>query len=84
MIGQLKHLDVWGWLYGLGAAVVGGGSSAVTAAFSTAVLDPDKFGVGSSNELKLILMTFGISGVISLFTYLKQSPLPKVIEEERS
>jgi hypothetical protein len=72
----------WGsWAYGLVAALIGGGAGAVTAAFGAMVLTPGQYGTGGVagwNSLKLMALTFAVSGVISMFAYLKQSPLPSV------
>jgi len=72
-------LDWSHWLYGLFAALIGGGSASVTAAFSAMSIAPGQFGVGGDpgwNSLKLMALTFLISGAIATFAYLKQSPLP--------
>ena len=74
-------LDWGSWVYGLFAALIGGGAAAVTAAFSAIVLTPGQYGVsgdGAWNSLKLMGLTFIISGLIATFAYLKQSPLPAV------
>ena len=74
-------LDWSQWLYGLVAALIGGGASAVTAAFSAMVLTPGQYSVSGTagwNSLKLMGLTFIVSGIIAAFAYLKQSPLPPV------
>lgn len=73
----------WGhWIYGLFAALIGGGAGSVTAAFGASLLAPGQFGVGGTqgwNSLKLMGFTFIASGAVAVFAYLKQSPLPAQI-----
>ena len=69
------------WLYGFFAALVGGGAGAVTAAFGAMLLTPGQYGTGGVagwNSLKLMGITFLVSGVFSAFAYLSRSPLPPV------
>jgi len=75
----LKNLDWSNWLYGVGAAFIGGGSSAVTAGITASAIKPEAFNLGSQLKDTLILMgcLFVINGCMSMFFYLKQSPLPK-------
>ncbi len=83
---KLMQLDLVGWLYGLGNAVIGGGAGAVTSTFTAAMIAPDKFNLGGEfgNTLKLILATFMINGMLNLFFYLKQSPLPSPVVTEQT
>jgi len=76
-----SKLDWTGWLDGLIGAIVSGGSSAVTAAFSANMIDPKDWnlsasGAGASHMLKLIGLCFAVSGVISMFKYLQTRPTP--------
>jgi hypothetical protein len=68
------------WLYGLGSAVIGGGSSAVVSGLTTMGFAPDKFNLSSSSGLwhlvGLMGANFVVSGFLSMFFYLRQSPLP--------
>lgn len=66
------------WLHGLGAAFIGGGSSAVSAGFSVAILDPNKFNFSSGawSLIQMMFVTFLVSGILTAFAYLKQSPIP--------
>ena len=68
------------WLYGLGSAVIGGGSAAVTSGLTSMGFAPDKFNLanasGVGHLLGLMLANFIVSGVLSAFFYLRQSPLP--------
>lgn len=72
------------WLHGLLAALIGGGSSGVMAGMAAMGLAPDKFDLQTNlpNTLKMIGAVFIMSGVISVFTYLKQSPLPPIEEDK--
>jgi hypothetical protein len=67
------------WLYRLAAAFVGGGAGAASAGFSAVGIDPDHFnlGQGLGHTLKLCFATFLVSGIMSIFLYLKQHPLPE-------
>lgn len=62
------------WLYGLGAALIGGGASAVAAGMAQVVVDPGHADV--HHLLALMGTTFIIAGAISAFAYLSKSPLP--------
>jgi len=68
------------WLYGLGSAMIGGGSSAVTGGLTSMGFAPDKFNLSNSSGvwhlLGLMLANFVVSGALSAFFYLRQSPLP--------
>lgn len=68
------------WLYGLGSAMIGGGSAAVVSGFTAMGFDPEKFNLTNSSGiihlLGLTAVNFFFSGILSAFFYLKQSPLP--------
>lgn len=68
------------WLYGLGSAMIGGGSSAVTSGLTSMGFAPDKFNLANAKGIwdliGLMLANFVVSGVLSAFFYLRQSPLP--------
>lgn len=68
------------WLKGLGAAFIGGGASAVTSGLTSMGVAPDRFNMtdwaGVSRLLVLIAANFLISGILSMFFFLRQSPLP--------
>jgi hypothetical protein len=80
MIQKLRSLDFWGWFYGLLSAVIGGGASSVTAAIAASVIKPQDFAFAGADSFKLMGSVFLVNAVISMFLYLKQSPLPKVVE----
>jgi len=81
MINQLKRLDFMGWIYGLLHACIGGGASAVTAGFAVSVIKPTDFPLASMASLKLMFWVFAVSAVKDGFLYLKQSPLPPIVED---
>ncbi len=70
------------WLYGLGSAVIGGGSGAVVAGFTNIAIAPGTFNLttldGALKVMISMLVNFLIVGFFSLFFYLKQAPLPEL------
>lgn len=72
------------WLHGLIAAFLGGGASAVSAAFAANMIAPGQFDLTYNwgNTLKLMAATFVISGALSTFQKLSKSPLPEIVEED--
>lgn len=68
------------WFYGLGSAMIGGGSAAVVSGLTSMGFDPQKFNLtnlsGVAHLLGLMAVNFLFSGLMSAFFYLKQSPLP--------
>lgn len=82
MISQLKHLDFLGWFYGLMAAIIGGGASSVTAAVSAGFIDPEKFNLTHPMAtIKLMAVVFLLNALMSMFLYLKQSPMPPIVND---
>lgn len=63
-------LSLWG--RGLVAALITGGSSAI----SVALVDPDKFNIASADGIHSLVKVILSGGVIGAAAYLKQSPLP--------
>lgn len=79
----MKQLLKWEtWVYGLVGAFIGGGASAVTGGFSAAIIAPDKFnvntGAGFGHIVEMMGACFLINGLLGMFLYLKQSPVPPV------
>lgn len=68
------------WLYGLGAAFIGGGAAAITSGLTSMGFAPDKFNLadlkGILHLLGLMGANFAVSGFLSVAFYLRQSPLP--------
>lgn len=74
----LRKIEIW--VYGIVAAFVGGGASAVTATVTASMIAPEKFNIHEQlgNFLTLAGFTFLVNGILSTAAYLKQSPLPKI------
>lgn len=68
------------WLYSLGSGIIGGGSGAVVAGLSAMLLAPQEFNVttwsGVAKAFSMMAACFVINGLIAMFFFLKQSPLP--------
>lgn len=74
------------WAYGLGSAVIGGGSSAVVGGIVSALafhVDITTW-EGARKIISIMCANFVVAGVFSLFFYLKQSPLPAVMVESKT
>jgi hypothetical protein len=79
----MGRLD-WGhWLLGLWAAIIGGGSGGVTAGLASMGIDPEHYNLtnGIKHTLTLMGAVFVVNAAISMFLYLKQSPVPQVREQ---
>lgn len=66
------------WLYGLGSAIVGGGSSAVVGGIVSVIafhVDVTTW-AGAVKIMSVMAANFTVAGVFSMFFFLKQSPLP--------
>lgn len=76
------QLNWSGWLYGLVSGFIGGGSSAVSSFVANNITDPKDFnlGTGLHHTMANAGVTFLIAGGITVFAFLKQSPLPKARE----
>lgn len=72
-------LDWQHWIKGLAAAFIGGGSSAAASGVTAIGIAPEQFNLagGLKHTLTLMAANFVVSGVISAFAYLKQSPVPQ-------
>lgn len=70
------------WLAGIIAAFIGGGASSVSAGIAANVIAPGQFDLTYNwqNTLKLMAVTFLISGLLSAFQKLSKSPLPEIEE----
>jgi hypothetical protein len=78
---RVAHLDFKGWLYGFFHATISGGATAVVGGFSASVLKPNDFSFASADSLKLMGMMFIFNFALSGFLYLKDSPIPNIVEE---
>lgn len=77
-VGFGKSLDVGTWSYGLLAAFIQGGSSAISAGIGVSVLDPKDWNLGVGKFYALMGTVFLISGGLKVATYLSGNPLPTV------
>jgi hypothetical protein len=72
----------WGvWVYGLFAALIGGGAGGVSSGLAGMHLAPGQFGAAGDagwNTLKLMGFTFIFAAIISVVAYLMKSPLPAI------
>ena len=73
---MVKHrvLDWQAWLYSLAAAIIGGGATSIVTVAGGQVL-----GAASFTPRQLVTVA-AVSAIVNAAMYLKQSPLPKVIE----
>ncbi len=67
------------WLKGAIAALVGGAAGSVSTTLTNVTILPEHFNMngGLALTLKTAAVSAGISGILSLAMYLKQSPVPK-------
>jgi len=77
-VSLLDNLDWGSWIYGLLYGAIGGGASAVVSGVTVALNDPKDYGVGSGKFMELVITVFLANAAMSMFLYLKQSPLPAV------
>lgn len=66
------------WFYGLGSAIIGGGSAAVVGGIVSALafhVDVTSWN-GAIKVMSVMLANFVVAGFFNMFFYLKQSPLP--------
>ena len=73
-----RTLD-WGpWLWNLLKGGISAGASSVTVMFSTAIVDPADFRIGSAKSLTVMAWSFGVSFAKYAFLFLQSNPLPSV------
>lgn len=77
-LGFGKSLDVGTWSYGLLAAFIQGGSSAISAGIGVSILDPRDWNLGVGKFYALMGTVFVISGGLKAAAFLSTSPLPTV------
>lgn len=71
-----SNLDWSNWLYGLGAGFIGGGATAVTSGVTLNMVDSKDFNIYSSKFYVMVGSIFLVNGLMNMFMYLKQNPLP--------
>lgn len=64
------------WSYGLANAVVSGAANSVV----VMIADPDKFNLTSWSGVLHMLAVAGVGALVGFWMYLKQSPLPALVE----
>jgi hypothetical protein len=69
-----RTLDWMSWLYGLVAGVITGAATAVVSMAGGQVVGAATF------TPRQLLTVAGVSAIVNAALYLKQSPLPKVVE----
>ena len=65
------------WVYGLVNAIVSSAANSVTAV----VVDPVKFNLSSWEGFRNMSAMAGVGGLVGFWMYLKQSPLPALVEK---
>lgn len=71
------------WFYGIGAAIIGGGSSAVVSGLTSALafhVDVTTW-AGLVKTVSLMMINFVLMGILSMFFYLKQNSAPEIVSE---
>lgn len=76
-----KFKNPWVWFWGLVAAVIGGGSTSVTSWLGMVSAKAVGVDVPALNWQALLVICAS-GAVTAFFAYLKQSPLPTLVEEE--
>jgi hypothetical protein len=77
------RLNWQAWVYGLFAALIGGGAGSVTSVIGVSIVLPGQVGLSGNagwNSLKLMGVTFMVHGFVAAFAYLSKSPLPQRVE----
>ncbi len=66
------------WLLGMWAAFAGGGAGGVVNSLTAMGIDPENFNlkVGLGHTMELFGISFVVNGIVAMFFYLKQSPVP--------
>jgi hypothetical protein len=72
------RLDFSDWLYGLGAAFIGGGAGAVSAGLGVSMLDPKDWNLGTGKLYALVGSVFVINGLLNMMAFLREKPLPDI------
>lgn len=65
------------WVYGLFAAIIGGGAGAIGTGFAQVLTDPQHADI--RHLLALMGTAFVITGLLSAAAYLAKSPLPPIV-----
>lgn len=76
----LGTLDWSDWLRGIFAAFIGGGAGAVTSGVVVSMNDPKDYNLYTSKFYHLVIAVFAVNGLISMFAFLHQRPVPDQIK----
>lgn len=80
---RLSNLDWGDWLYGLISGFIGGGAAAASSGLVVAGIDPTTnhaLALGSWSNVKVMIATFVINGLLAVFLYLQKNPTPRMIQ----
>jgi hypothetical protein len=72
------RLDWSQWLYGIFAGFIGGGAGAVVSGVTVSAVDPADFNFSTGKFYVLVLTIFTANGLLNMFAFLHQNPLPAV------
>lgn len=75
---QGRGFNTADWIYGLMAAFVSGGASAVTSGITVTAMDPADFNLQTGRFYTLVGALFAVNGLMGAMMFLKQKPLPDV------
>lgn len=64
------------WAYGLVAATINGGASAVVSGLGLIAMDPNDFNLQTGRLYTMVAGMFVFNGLLGMMSYLKQQPLP--------
>lgn len=72
----MNHFELW--LKGMLAAAIAGAANGIITGFAAVGIDPSHFNLqaGFHNTLSIASVSAGMSSIIAVAAYLKQSPLP--------
>ncbi len=74
-----NELDWGSWIYGMWAAIVGGGSTAASGAIAVISVDPKDFNLETAKFWKVTCVMFTIGAATNFLSFLKQNPAPAII-----
>lgn len=74
-----RNYDFGKWLYGLWAAVIGGGANAVVNTLGLMVQDPKDYNMYTDRLYSAALTLFVTGALIAFFMYLQKHPTPEPI-----
>ncbi len=80
----LSELDWGSWVYGIWAAIIGGGSTAASGAIAVISIDPKDFNLETTKFWKVTVAMFAIGAATNFLSYLKQNPAPTIISKASS